>query len=281
MPVVVRLAVVGDCVLVAAVVENLGQELVQRPGVAELVLRDRADRDVLLEQRRDARPLGIHEPRDELVVGHGQQQLGERDPGLHLDRSLQRGHDAILAMAARPVMALGARGGLGGARALACGRELVAHHVAAGLLERPVERRVEQVGVLEDRDVRASDDPEAGALVPTPEQLARVVHRQLRVRGEDVAAMPHRVAFLGLLEDLVRLDAAPVGSLFAVRWLRSCHQAVAGTPAAAGAIARSPKTVSRTQRVSSRLRRRKASRSCDFGPWPVTTDRSSSQSGSV
>src|SRR5205823_8734889 len=56
--VVVRLAVVGESILVAAVGEHVSEQLEQRPGMAQLVLRDRADGDVLLEQRRDARPLG-------------------------------------------------------------------------------------------------------------------------------------------------------------------------------------------------------------------------------
>src|SRR5207302_1974114 len=40
-------------------------------------------------------------------------------------------------------------------------------------------------------------------------------------------------------------------------------------------------TVSRTHFPCSRKRRRNASRSCERGPWPVTTDISSSQSGSL
>ena len=57
------------------------QQLVQRPGVADLVLRDRAGRDVLLEHRRDAGPLGVPEADHELVVGQRQQQLGQRIAG--------------------------------------------------------------------------------------------------------------------------------------------------------------------------------------------------------
>ena len=52
----------------------------------------------------------------------------------------------------------GGRGGhsrarlrLGLARLRAGGGQLVAHHVATGLLERPIERRLEQVGVVEVR----------------------------------------------------------------------------------------------------------------------------------
>ena len=51
--------VVGDRVGVAAVVAELGEQLVQRLGVAELVLGERADRHVLLEDRRDPGPLGV------------------------------------------------------------------------------------------------------------------------------------------------------------------------------------------------------------------------------
>ena len=43
-------------------------ELVDRARVADLVLRDRRERDVLLEHRRDARPLGVAPAEDELVV---------------------------------------------------------------------------------------------------------------------------------------------------------------------------------------------------------------------
>ena len=73
--------VVGDRVGVAAVGEQLGQQLVERPGVAELVLGERAHRDVLLEERGDPRPLGIGESDDELVVGHGEENEGQRVPG--------------------------------------------------------------------------------------------------------------------------------------------------------------------------------------------------------
>ena len=74
-------AVVRDRVGVAAVVEHLGQQPVQRLGVAELVLGDRADRHVLLEHRRDPRPLRVAEADDELVVGHRQQQQRQRRSG--------------------------------------------------------------------------------------------------------------------------------------------------------------------------------------------------------
>src|SRR6185503_9605554 len=75
-----------------------------------------------------------------------------------------------------------------------------------------------------------------------------------------------RVAVLRLLEHLVGLQLDPS----ATRPWR--HHAAAG---------RRPNTVCRTHAVSSRFRRRNSSRSCDFGPWPVTTERSSSHDGSV
>src|SRR5439155_23905646 len=68
-------------VRVTAVVHDARQQLVQGPGVAELVLRNRAHRDVLLEDRRDAGPFGVGEARHELVVGHRQQELSQRGAG--------------------------------------------------------------------------------------------------------------------------------------------------------------------------------------------------------
>ncbi len=70
--------VVGPGVGVAAVGDGVGEQAVERLGVAELVLGERADRDVLLEDRADPRPLGIAEPDDELVVGHAEQEDRER-----------------------------------------------------------------------------------------------------------------------------------------------------------------------------------------------------------
>ena len=52
-----RLAVVGEGVGVGA--GQLAEQAVQRRGVAELVLGERAHRDVLLEDRRDPGPLGV------------------------------------------------------------------------------------------------------------------------------------------------------------------------------------------------------------------------------
>ena len=55
--------------LVGGRAEVARRELVQRARVADLVLRDRRERDVLLERRRDARPLGVAPAEDQLVVG--------------------------------------------------------------------------------------------------------------------------------------------------------------------------------------------------------------------
>ena len=74
-------AVVGDRVGVAAVVDHLGHQPVQRLGMAELVLGERAHRHVLLEHRRDPRPLGVAEADDELVIGHREEQQRQRVAG--------------------------------------------------------------------------------------------------------------------------------------------------------------------------------------------------------
>src|SRR5204862_1217044 len=63
--------------LVGAGPGQLGEQLVEGLGVADLVLGEGAEGDVLLEQRRDAGPLRVPEAEHELVVGHAQQQLGE------------------------------------------------------------------------------------------------------------------------------------------------------------------------------------------------------------
>jgi hypothetical protein len=55
-------------------VESGGREVVQRPSVADLVLRDRRERDVLLEERRDPGPLRVAPAEDQLVVGELNQQ---------------------------------------------------------------------------------------------------------------------------------------------------------------------------------------------------------------
>ena len=62
------LAIVGKRVGIAA--GQLGQQPVQRGRVAQLVLGERAHRDVLFEQRRDPGPLRVGEADHELVVGH-------------------------------------------------------------------------------------------------------------------------------------------------------------------------------------------------------------------
>ena len=48
--------------------------------MAQLVLGERADRHVLLEDGRDAGPLGVAEANHELVVRHREQQ--QREGGL-------------------------------------------------------------------------------------------------------------------------------------------------------------------------------------------------------
>ena len=53
-------------------------ELVERPRVPDLVLRDRRERDVLLEERRDAGPLRVAPAEDQLVVCDREQQIGAR-----------------------------------------------------------------------------------------------------------------------------------------------------------------------------------------------------------
>ena len=50
-------------------------ELVERARVPDLVLRDRRERDVLLQQRRDPRPLRVAPAEDQLVVSDLQEQL--------------------------------------------------------------------------------------------------------------------------------------------------------------------------------------------------------------
>jgi hypothetical protein len=45
-----------------------GRQLVQRARVADLVLRDRGEGDVLLQERSDPGPLGVAPAEDELVV---------------------------------------------------------------------------------------------------------------------------------------------------------------------------------------------------------------------
>jgi hypothetical protein len=84
MPVVLRAAAVGDPV--GVIIGQLGQQLVERPRVTDLVLRDRAGGDILLQHRRDAGPLRVPEADDELVVGKAQQELRERVTGRGIER---------------------------------------------------------------------------------------------------------------------------------------------------------------------------------------------------
>src|SRR4029079_19628155 len=105
--------------------------------------------------------------------------------------------------------------------------------------ERAIERRLEQVRVVEVDDVGAPDDPEPDALLATPEQLPGVMGGQDRVGRHDAPAVAHRVAVLLLSEHLTRCPAR-------LRW----------SHAAAGAA----RIASRTRGVSARASRRKASR---------------------
>ena len=74
--VVVGLAVVGERVGIGA--GQLAEQPVERGRVAQLVLGERAHRDVLLEERRDPGPLRVGEADHELVVGHRAEQLRQR-----------------------------------------------------------------------------------------------------------------------------------------------------------------------------------------------------------
>ena len=98
MTVVGRLAAVGDAV--GVVIGQLGKQLVQRSGMADLVLGDRAGRDVLLEHRRDAGPLRVPEADHELVVGGAEDQLGEGVAGGDVKRH-GRGRHSEASVAAR------------------------------------------------------------------------------------------------------------------------------------------------------------------------------------
>ena len=56
------------------------EELVDRPRVADLVLRDRRERNVLLEHGRDPRPLRVAPAEDELVVSDPEQEQLHVEP---------------------------------------------------------------------------------------------------------------------------------------------------------------------------------------------------------
>jgi hypothetical protein len=112
MTILVGLAIVGDSVGVAPVRADLGEERVKRGCMAELVLSERADRHVLLEQRGDACPLGVGEADDELVVGHREQQLVEGGAGRRIQacgvgRANRRHRSAPPAAFDRPTLAFG------------------------------------------------------------------------------------------------------------------------------------------------------------------------------
>ena len=79
------LAAVGDAI--GVVIGQLGQQLVQRSRMTDLVLGDRAGRDVLLEHRRDPGPLRIPEADHELVVRGAENQLGEGVAGGDVERN--------------------------------------------------------------------------------------------------------------------------------------------------------------------------------------------------
>ena len=98
MTVVGRLAAVRDAV--GVVIGQLGEQLVQRSGMADLVLGDRAGRDVLLEHRRDPGPLGVPEADHELVVGRAEDQLGEGVASAEVKRH-GRGRHSDASVAAR------------------------------------------------------------------------------------------------------------------------------------------------------------------------------------
>src|SRR5262249_52440277 len=104
--------------------------------------------------------------------------------------------------------------------------------------------------VLDLEDGPARDDPERGRLAAAAVLLVRVRARELLLRRDHGAGVLERLALPFLPEHFPD------------------HAA-------------SPSTVFRTPPVSSRFSLRKPSRSAVFGPWPVTTLRSSSQSGSL
>src|SRR5215213_152567 len=95
----------------------------------------------------------------------------------------------------------------------------------------------------------ARNDPKRLRLLPAAVELASVLLGKRLVRRLQRAGMRERLPLPLLAENFVN------------------HAASAST-------------IFRTHSVSSRFRRRSSRRSCVFGPWPVTTCLSSSQSGS-
>ena len=160
------------------------------------------------------------------------------------------------------------------ARLLAGGRELVAHHVAARLLERAVERRLEQVGVGEVVDVGPADDPQPDALLAAAVHLAGVVDGELasgaiteppwRIGSPSFSWRKTSHGSSGVADSASRPRSAGSWSVTRPR----------PRPGAPRGSCRGP-TACRSQFI-----RRNSSRSWDFGPWFVTTVRSSCQSGS-
>ncbi len=151
-------------------------ELVQRPRVPDLVLGDRRERDVLLEEGRDPRPLRVPPAEDELVVGDREQEVGAR-------RSL----------------ASALRSHVERACSLAC------------LLQPRLDRVAVDAPVLHLELVRelvdlahgvARDEPERDRLLPPPVLLARVDLGEALVGRVDRARVLERLALPLLSEDL-------------------------------------------------------------------------------
>src|SRR5947208_1937971 len=115
--------------------------------------------------------------------------------------------------------------------------------VDAAVLEVELVRPVADVA-----DRRARDEPERDRLAAAAVLLARPRLREVGVGSDDRAGVLKRLALPLAPEDFPLVHAA--------------------------------KTTSRTHCSCSRKRRRNSSRSCVFGPCPVTTCLSSSQSGS-
>ena len=86
---VLRRAVVRDRIGVPA--GQRAQQLVERPGMSKLVRGEGGHRHVLLELRGDTRPLAVPEPKDELVVRQGEQELLQSRPCRGIGRAGARG----------------------------------------------------------------------------------------------------------------------------------------------------------------------------------------------